>query len=120
MLCLDDKFSKPFKTYLGEDAVDKFITNMIEEIKTEIKTEGVYEDFSSDKEIFDFSNYSTKSKYYDDSNKLVIGKMKDETGGLATEEFVGLKVKMYSFLVGNSKHKKSKRREEKCCCKNKS
>ena len=34
----------------------------------EIKTEGVYEDFSSNKEMFDFSNYS---KYYDDSNKLV-------------------------------------------------
>ena len=29
--------------------------------------------------MFDFSNYSTKSKYYYDSNKLVIGKMKDET-----------------------------------------
>ena len=36
------------------------------------ETEDVYEDFSRDKEIFDFSNYSTKSKYYDNSNKLVI------------------------------------------------
>ena len=40
----------------------------------EIKTEDVYEDFSSDKETFDVSNYSAKLKYYDDSNKLVIGK----------------------------------------------
>ena len=31
----------------------------------EIKTEDVYKDFSNDKEMFDFSNYSTKSKYYD-------------------------------------------------------
>ena len=38
----------------------------------EIKTEGVYENISSDKEMFDFSNYSTKSKYYDNSNKLFI------------------------------------------------
>ena len=38
----------------------------------EIKTENVYEGFSSNKEIFDFSNYLTESKYYDDSNKLVI------------------------------------------------
>ena len=75
----------------------------------EIKTEGVYEDFSSNKEMFDFSNYSTKSKYYDDSNKLAIGKMKDENGGNAIEEFDGLKPKMYSFLVGNnSEHKKAK------------
>ena len=27
-----------------------------------IKTEDIYEDFSSDKEMFDFSNYSTASK----------------------------------------------------------
>ena len=37
-------------------------------------------------------NYSTESKYYDDSNKLVVGKMKDETGGVAIEELVGLKL----------------------------
>ena len=48
----------------------------------EIKTEDAYEDFSSNKEMFDFSNYLTKSKYYDDLNKLVIGKMKDETGSV--------------------------------------
>ena len=61
----------------------------------EIKTEDVYEDFSSDKEMFDFSNYVTKSKYCDNSNKLVISEMKDETGGIAIEEFFGLKPKMY-------------------------
>ena len=44
----------------------------------EIKTEDVYEDFSSNREMFDFSYYSFKSKYYDDSNKLVIGKMKPD------------------------------------------
>ena len=74
----------------------------------EIKTEDVYEDFSSDTEMLDFSNYLTKSKYYDDSNKLVIGKMKDKTGGVAIEESVGLKPKMYSFLVDNDEHKKAK------------
>ena len=36
-----------------------------------IKSEDVYEDFSNDKEMFGFSNYSTVSKYYDNSNKLV-------------------------------------------------
>ena len=74
----------------------------------EIKTEDAYEDFSSDKEMLDFSNYSTKSKYYDDSNKLVIGKMKEKTRGVVIKEFVGLKPKMYSFLVGNNQHKKAK------------
>ena len=48
----------------------------------------------------------TKSKYYDDLNKLVIGKMKDETGGVATEKFVGLKPKMYSFLLNDNREPK--------------
>ena len=59
--------------------------------------------------MFDFSNYSSKSKYYDNSSKLVVGKTKNKTAGVAIKEFVGLKGKMYSYLVdGNSKHKKQK------------
>ena len=34
--------------------------------------------------------------------------MKKETGGLAIEEFVGIKPKMYSFLVENSGYKNVK------------
>ena len=59
--------------------------------------------------MFDFSNYSIKSKYYDDSNKLVVSKMKNETADVAIEEFFGLKPKMYSILVDDSnEHKKAK------------
>ena len=47
------------------------------------------------------------TKYYDNSNTLVIGKMKDETAEVVIEEFVTLKPKMYSYLH-NSKHKKAK------------
>ena len=68
----------------------------------EIKTGNVYEDFSNDKEMFDFNNYLTKSKRHDNSNKLVIGKIKDETACATIEELVGLKSKMYSFLVDNN------------------
>ena len=38
----------------------------------ESETKDVYDDSSKDKEMFDFSNYSTRSKYYDDSNKLML------------------------------------------------
>ena len=51
----------------------------------EVKTEDVPEDFSDGKEMFDFSNYLTKSKYYDNSNKLVVGKIKDEAAGVSIE-----------------------------------
>ena len=33
LLCVDCKFSKPFKSYVGEDAVYDFINSMIEESK---------------------------------------------------------------------------------------
>ena len=57
----------------------------------------------------DSSNYLIKSKYYDNSNKLVVGKMEDETAGVAIKEFVVLKPKIYSYLVDdNSEHKKQK------------
>ena len=40
---------------------------------------------------------------------MVIGKMKDVTARVTIKEFVGLKPKMYSYLVDdNSEHKKSK------------
>ena len=72
----------------------------------EIKTEDVYENYRSNKKMFDFSNQSTESKYYNNSNKLVIGKMKDETGAVEIKEFVGLKPKMYSFLMDSNEQKK--------------
>ena len=86
------------------DSKSKLLFTVTDSLIYEIKTEDVYEDFSSNKEMFDFSNYLTKSKYYDNSNKIVIGKMKDETN----KEFVGLRTKMYSFLVKNNEYNKAK------------
>ena len=58
----------------------QLFTTDTDSLMYEIKAKDVYED--KDKEMFDFSNYSVLSKY-NDSNKLVFGKMKDETGGVA-------------------------------------
>ena len=33
LVCIDNEFSKPFKSYLGEDAIYNFINSMIEESK---------------------------------------------------------------------------------------
>ena len=44
--------------------------------------------------MFEFSNFSKDSKLFDDTNKKVIGKMKDKFGGFIVIEFVGLKSKM--------------------------
>ena len=52
----------------------------------EMKTKDVYEDFSMDTKMFDFSNYSAKSKYYHGSNRLVFHKIKDKTATVASEK----------------------------------
>ena len=90
------------------DNKSKLLFRDTDSLMYEFKTEDFKEDFSSDKEMFDFRNYSTKSKYYDNSNKLVIDKMKDETTGVAVKQFFELKPKMQSFLVDNKEHEKSK------------
>ena len=45
--------------------------------------------------MFDFSNYWTNKKYHHDSNKLVVGKMKDETPGVVIKEFFWIKVLLF-------------------------
>ena len=57
----------------------------------EIKKEDVYEDFYQDKDLFDFSEYSSNSKFFDPVNKKVIDKMKDEFKEKIISEFFGLK-----------------------------
>ena len=63
----------------------------------EIKSEDIYEEFFKHKDMFDFSNYPEDSKFFDQTNKEVIGKMQDESEGKIIDEFVGLKSKMYSM-----------------------
>ena len=63
----------------------------------EIKSENVYEEFFKWKDLFYFSNHSKDSTFFNETNQGVIGKMKDEFGGVIASEFVGLKSKMYSM-----------------------
>ena len=63
----------------------------------EIKSEDIYEEFFKHKHLFDFSNHPKDSKFFEETNKKVIGKMKDVSEGKVTGEFVGLKSKMYSI-----------------------
>ena len=64
---------------------------------TDSLTENVYEDFFKWKDLLDFGNYPKDSKFFNETNKKVIGKIKDEFGGVIVSEFVGLKSKMYSM-----------------------
>ena len=57
----------------------------------ETKSGNDYEDFFKWKHLFDFSNYSKDLKFLDDTNKRVIGKVKDEYGEVIIDQFIGLK-----------------------------
>ena len=63
----------------------------------EIKSENVSEEFFKWKDLFDLSNHSKDSNFFNETNKKVIGNMKDEFGGVIVSEFVALKSKMYSI-----------------------
>ena len=69
----------------------------------EIETEDVYQDVWNDKDKFDNSDSPEKSPYYDNTNKKVIGKFKDEAVSTPIVEFVGLKSKMYSYIKNDEK-----------------
>ena len=63
----------------------------------EIKTKYVYEDFYLHKDLFDFSDYPVKSKFFDPKNKKVISKIKEKLKGEIIDKFAGFKSKIYSL-----------------------
>ena len=60
----------------------------------DIQTEDVYRDMKEHSWLYDTSNYLKDHPLYDDRNKKVLGKMKDECGGELIEEVVALRLKM--------------------------
>ncbi|CAB3980253.1 Gastrula zinc finger [Paramuricea clavata] len=54
-----------------------------------------------EKNCWDNSDYPKDSPYYSSHNKKVIGKFKDEAEGVPVIEFVGLRLKMYSYVKEN-------------------
>ena len=58
--------------------------------------------------LLDFSGYYKNSIYFDDANKKVLGKMKDEFNGNKIEEFIGLKSKTYSLISVDCEVNKAK------------
>ena len=76
------------------DSKSKLLFTDPDSLMYEIKIEDANENFNSDKEMFSFTNYSTRSKYFNDSNKLAIGKMKYESGGFAIKKLQKVQIKM--------------------------
>ena len=64
-----------------------------------IKTDDVYRDLEKIKADCDFSNYDEDQFLFEDTNKKVVLKFKDETGGKPIREFIALKTKLYSVVL---------------------
>ena len=85
------------------DSKAKLLFTDTDSLTYEIETNDVYQDFWNNKDKFDNSDYPENSRFYDKSNKKVIGKFKDEAAGIPITEFVGLRSKMYSYIKDNDK-----------------
>lgn len=75
----------------------------------EIETEDVYKDFEPIKDKFDTANFPKDHPLYNIENDKKIGKFKFETGFNQIKEFVGLRAKMYSFIVNKNSCDKDKK-----------
>lgn len=73
-----------------------------------IFTNDLYKDLEKVKHHIDFSDYPSDHFLYDNTNKKVLGKMKDQTMSEPMTEFVGLRPKMYSFTYGPNKKRTAK------------
>ena len=69
----------------------------------EIKHTDIYQELATNKDLakhFDLSNYPEDHELFNEENKMVTLKFKDELAGVPIKEFIGLKPKMYSILAG--------------------
>ena len=81
----------------------ELLFNDTDSLTYEIKSKDVYENFFKHNYLFDFSNFSKDSKFYDDQNEVVVRKMKDEYKGIPIINFVGLKSKIHSMVSDDGK-----------------
>lgn len=71
-----------------------------------IETEDFYKDMYDDKDNYDMSEYDKDYQYYDETNKKVLGKFKDEKPKSTISEFVGVRPKCYSMMCNDGENTK--------------
>ena len=67
----------------------------------DIKTDDLYADMYEDAWMYDTSNYDKDHRLYNLINKEALGKMKDDCAGVAIDEAVAIRSKMYSVEKAN-------------------
>ena len=95
------------KAKYGDKA--KLLFTDTDSLMYEIETEDFYKDISEDvKDRFDTSDYPENhpSGIPTGKNKKVLGMMKDEAAGKIIKEFVGLRAKLYSYIMDEGEENK--------------
>ena len=95
------------KSKYGDKA--KLLFSDTDSLMYEIETEDFYKDISGDvKNKFDTSDYPENhpSGIPTGINKKVLGMMKDEAAGKIIKDFVGLRAKLYSFVMDDGEETK--------------
>ena len=90
-----------------------FLKQKCEEIKViymdtnsfifEVTNQNFKDTMFENNEYFDLSNYPKERKYYDSTNKKVLGKMKDEYPGKNINKVIALKSKSYIVITADNK-----------------
>ena len=69
-----------------------------------VETAYIYKALFAEREHFDIASFDKASPFFYASNNTLIGKFKDEANGKPITELVGLRPKMYSFLIEDKGH----------------
>ncbi|XP_064645963.1 uncharacterized protein LOC135499232 [Lineus longissimus] len=64
-----------------------------------IETPDIDKDMKQDAHLYDFSNFPKDHPMFDETNKKVLGKMKDEEAGHRITEFIALRSKLYAYTT---------------------
>ena len=86
--------------YFTKDNLDLLFTDT-DSLCYHIKNKDPFEFMLNNKELFDLSNYDKDHPLYDETNKKVIGKFKNESIKQIIK-FVGLRSKLYAYLTDNN------------------
>jgi len=81
----------------------------------EIETDDVYKDIETNKNLYDTSNYPKEHQLHSNTNRKVLGKMKDECAGTPIAECVSETENVLYLEGGRKKYQKSKGREKERC-----
>ena len=85
-----------------------------------IKADGIYKDIEEDVETrFDTSYYQLERPLPKGKNKKVIGSMKNELCREIMKKFVGLRAKIYTYLIDHGSEDKKVKGTKKCIIKRK-